>query len=204
MVRRIVLVIAVLPVLARAADLTPGTVEVTGGSSLGFSSGTTKMEGSPESVKTTAYGLDASAVYYLTPNVAVGLAVAYDKRETELSTTGPVVGSAKIGSSTLLIGPAIALELPLQGPLALAAQAQLGRLSATFTESGSPDTDASGWGLGVGAGLKYYVAPMFSVNAGLGYTYQKLTYTTPGFTDEPKITSSGLGLNVGLSVYFGR
>jgi hypothetical protein len=197
MTKRILVVLAMLPTFAMAADLTPGVIEVTGSSNLGFDSSSSKFEGAANSTDTTRYGLDLTGIYYLTPNVGVGLRLGYTNEETKFA-------GAKSGVSTLLLGPAVGFEVPIQDKLAFAAQGDIGYASATFTESGQPDTNASGWGLGLGAGVKYYVVPAFSMNAGLVYNYTKLTYDATAGSPKQDLTSSGFGLNVGFSVYFGR
>lgn len=199
MTKRFLVVLAVLPMLARAAELSPGVVEVTGSSQLGFTSSSSKLEGSSESSDTKSYGVDATGVYYLTPNVGLGLRLGYASLEdTVRGVTDTTRGTT--------IGPAIALELPLQEKLALAALGSIAyatsRYSSTDPAFGA-SVDASGWDFQLGGGLKYYVVPAFSLNGGVGYRHTKLDYDGQGRT-RTTYTTSGFGLNVGFSVYFGR
>lgn len=197
MMRRILMVLAMVPALAQAAELSVGTFEVSGSSNLGFSSGSTKVEagGVTDTTDTTSYALSTSGLYYLAPNVGVGLNLVYD--HTEDTTAGTTTGT-----STFLLGPAAGIAFPLQEKLYFAAQGYLGYASATVTQTGSPDVSGSGWGLGLGAGLKYFVVKSFSIDAGLGYRYQKLTIDLP-FGGTQDVTTSGFGLNVGFAAYFG-
>ena len=65
------------------------------------------------------------------------------------------------------------------------------------------DYDTSGFGFGLAAGLKYFPARAFSLNAGLEYMYLSLTSKpVPGV----EITAKGgqVGAFAGISVYFGN
>lgn len=199
MMRSVLVVLAMIPMATRAADLSVGTFEVSGGSNFVFESSSndfTDSLGQTTTTDTRTFGLDVTGLYYVIPNFGVGLGLAYQNSEDES-------GGVTFGSSTLLIGPAAGFAFPIQDNLSLAVQGQLGYVTATFTETGSPDQDASGFGFGLGAGLKFFLAKSFSLDAGLGYNYTKVTYDTP-FGSKPENTNSGFGLNVGFSVYFGR
>jgi hypothetical protein len=65
------------------------------------------------------------------------------------------------------------------------------------------DTDYNGYGVRVGAGLKYFPVPAMSLNAGVGYQVLKVTGDpAPGV--ERTLRASDFGINLGLSVYLGR
>jgi hypothetical protein len=52
--------------------------------------------------------------------------------------------------------------------------------------------------------MKYFPAKAFSVDAGLAYDYTESRSESGSFGSSPTAKFSRLGLNVGLSVYFGR
>jgi hypothetical protein len=185
----------VVPMFARA-DLAPGTFELSGSTNLGFSSGSVKQEqgGLSGTTDTTDYGLSGTGLYYVAPNLGLGLTLqyAYTSEKDEFG--------VKTSLSTLLIGPAIAYEVPVAPQFAIFGLGQIGYASATNTETGFQDVSASGFGLGLEAGVKYFIVKNLSFNAALDYQYRQVK------TDEAverTITTSDFGLNLGLSVYFG-
>jgi predicted porin len=195
MMKKIVVALAMVPMLARA-DLAAGTFELSGGTNLGFSSGSSKVEqsGVSDTTDKTDYGLNTTGLYYVIPNLGVGLTLNYGYAG-EKSPAG-----AKSSTSTFLVGPALGYELPVTHEVAVFGLGQVGYASSKLTEDGSPNVSASGFGFGVEAGAKYFLVKNFSFNAALRYEYQQVK------TDETvkrTLTDSGFGLNVGLSVYFG-
>jgi opacity protein-like surface antigen len=190
-----ILLAAAFPFLARA--ISPGTLEVGGDTTLRFESSKLEIEGDPDSQDTKRFELGLVGLYYITPNLAAGGFLQYDSETTE-------VAGAEDGLKTLLVGPAIGLDLPLQEKLSFFAQAGVGYQSATFTQTGSPDVDFSGWAFIVRGGLKYFVVKSFSLDAALQFNRSTVTGDAPGpGLPEPELTSTGFGLSLGLSVYFG-
>jgi hypothetical protein len=192
--KKIIFALAMVPMLARA-EVAQGTFELSGGSNLGFSSGSRKTEigGASGTVDTTDYGLSATGLYYVSPNIGIGGRLEYGYSAEKAN-------GVTDGLSTLIIGPAIAAEAPVAPQFAVFGLAQLGYASTTQSTTGFADVKASGYGFGLDVGVKYFVVKNFSFNAALAYQYANVE------TDETvkrKITTSDVGLNLGLSVYFG-
>jgi hypothetical protein len=191
MMRKIVVALAMVPMLARA-DLTPGTFEVQGNSNVLFNSGSEKVTGS-ETKDTMEYGLDVRGLYYAIPNLGVGLTLGYGNLSSK-------VAGFKSGSSSYVVGPAVAYEVPVAPQLAVFGFGDLGYVSETQTADGAADVKATGYEANLELGVKYFLVKNFSFNAGLGYSY---TSVKDDATPQLTTTTRGFGLNVGLSVYFG-
>ncbi len=198
--KRMFFVLAMVPMMARGLDLAPGTLEVTGSSNLGFGSSSTELSNVSGSTDTTTFNLNTTGLYYVIPNLGVGLNLAWNSTENKDSNTGD-----KTGLSTVLLGPAIGYAIPVAEKMAIGLQGMIGYASSTYMQTGFPDVKFAGWGLGLGAGIKYFVVPAFSIDAGVGYLYTKLTSdTTDAFGTKPDLKTSSFNVNAGLSVYFGR
>ncbi len=186
--KQILVALALFPVVAYA-EITPGTLEVSGNSSLGFNAGTIDVK-SGQSTDTTDFGFAANGLYYLTPNIGLGVTVDYSNSTTKSA-------GVEHGLSTLLFGPAVAVDYPVAQQLSLFGRGMFGYASSKYTETGSPDVTPSGFGFGLEAGVKYFPVKNFSLDAGIGYDWVRLK------EDPVEVTNSGFGVNVGLSVYFG-
>jgi opacity protein-like surface antigen len=195
--KRILVVLAMAPMIAQAHDISVGTIGLSGSSNLGFTSTSTKIN-DVDAGDTTTFNLSTTGVYYVIPNLGVGLQLAYNSNENK----DP--NGTKFGVSTLLIGPSVAYDFPVAEKLSIGLQGTIGYASATATATGQADNKATGYGLALGAGVKYFFVKSFSVDAGVGYTYAKLTGDAVAGAPAPEAKTSGLGVNVGLSVYFGQ
>lgn len=185
----ILVALALFPVLASANEVSTGTFELSGGSSLGFKSGSIEVKDG-ETTDTTDYGASVSGLYYVTPMVGVGATLQYSNSKEKTA-------GVETGLSTLLVGPAVGLDVPVAPQLSVFGRGAVGYASSTRTETGRPDFDLTGWGFALEAGVKYFVVKSFSVDAGVGYEWTKLKKSPV------EVTTSDLGVNLGLSVYFG-
>jgi hypothetical protein len=190
MMKKILVALAMFPMVAAANDLSAGTLELTGDSNLSFNSGSVKVKDG-STTDTTDYGLGATGLYYVTPNVGIGASLQYSNSKEK-------VGGVESGLSTLLVGPAVGVDFPVAPQVSFFGRGAVGYASSTLTETGSPDFDLTGYGFTVEAGVKYFVTKAFSLDAGLGYDWLQLKKSPA------EITTSGFGVNVGLSVYFGN
>ncbi len=205
--RKIFVALAMVPMLAQAAELAPGTIQVTGSSNLGFVLGSEKetVAGIQDNkVDTTAFGFGVTGLYYVIKDLGVGLDLSYVNSSLEYPAGD--VGANKRDSSTLQIGPAIEYDYPVAEKASVFALGSIGYVTSTQTDTDNgvkePAIERSGYGLKLGVGARYFVAKSFSVDAMLGYDYRKLTQdVTAG--PKPEFTTSGFGVNVGLSVFFG-
>lgn len=189
MMKRVLVALAMFPLVAQANELSVGTFELSGATSFGAHTGSIEVTDGG-SVDTTDYGLSAAGLYYFTPNVAVGLSVDYSNSKEKAN-------GFENGFSTLLLGPAIGFDFSVAPKLSLFGRGMIGYASSTFTETGSPDITPTGFGFGLEAGVKYFPVTSFSFDAGVGYDWVRLK------EDPVEVTTSGVGVNLGLSVYFG-
>lgn len=204
----IVLAVALMPVLAAAAELKVGTIQVSGGSMLGLGSGsvevTTKVPGLPnevDKVDVTRYTLDGGALYYLTPMVGIGLDLSYDSTKQELA---PVTET----DTTVFIGPKVGVDIGIAEKVSVFGDLSLGyaKAESKHENSANPaanrDLDGTGWGTRISAGIKYFPIPSLSLDAGLAYTYAKVSFSYLGADVDTKTTM--FGVRGGISVYFGN
>lgn len=200
-----------LPVAPRAAgdltaDLSAGTFQLVGESALGFRTGSTTMKfdapGAPEtSSDLTEYGLDVAGLYYLVPDVGLGLSVSFDRSTEETA-------GVEERTWTVTVGPELSVQKAVAERVAVFGRGMVGYATARMSGTGEPDLSATGFGVGLQAGVRYFVVKQVSIDAALTYTYVKLTtdeVTTPtGTIPELEARSSSFGFGAGVSVFFGR
>jgi hypothetical protein len=87
----------------------------------------------------------------------------------------------------------VAYEIPLAPRLAGYGEAFLGLAKMDFDA-----TELTGWGLGLGAGVKYFFTRSVSGNAGLSYTIEKVSGSGVD------VDVSNLTLGVSISIYLGN
>ena len=199
MMRWALIVLAMSPTLASAAPLSPGMLEVGGSTTLSFSSGEREFTqgANTSTVDTKSFELDLNGLYYLTPNLSIGGFLSYQSDTEEEQ-------GVETGLSTVLVGPAVGLALPLQEKLALFGQAGIGYAKSTFTQTGDPDIEFSGWAFVLRGGLKYFVVKSFSIDGALQFSSVNLEGDAPfPGVPEPELSVRDFGLSVGLTVYFG-
>ncbi len=186
MMKKVLLVALALavPAVSFASDISAGAIEFKGGSKLALSSSSFKPDGGDKSTDTTL-GLDSSMAYYLTPSFGVGLELAYEH------TTSKTTGFPSESFSAYTIGPKAVYEIGLAPQTSFFVEGMVG-----ITKMDIGGTEVDGWGLGLGAGVKYFFAKSFSGNVGLNYSLAKLE------NNGAKADVSNLTLGVGFSVYF--
>ena len=187
--KRILVALAMFPLVAHAEELSAGTFEVSGDSNLGFKTGSVKSNGGG-SIDTTDFGLSATGLYYATQNVGVGLSFSYGNSSQKEA-------GIEQGVSTFLLGPAIGLDFAVAPQFSIFGRGKLGYASSTFSGTGVSDLTASGFGFGLGAGVKYFPTRTLSFDAGIAYDWTKIEH------DSSSVTTSGFGFNLGISVYLG-
>jgi opacity protein-like surface antigen len=183
--KMLVVLAAAIPMLAQA-EVSAGTIEVTGASKLGFQSTTFKPDGGEKST-TNTFGADLGVLYYVTPMIGVGAEVSYD------NSTDKSPGNPDVKFTSWTLAPKVGLDVPLAEKTAFFADLKIGWTSA---DSDGFKTDGFGWG--VGAGIKYFIAPSFSAN--LGLNYDSVSLKADGGA---KATGTNLFVGVGFSGYFG-
>lgn len=184
------LTLAVLPALAGARDLGPGTFELGGGTDLGFGSATTEVNG-VEVVDISTRSVNADALYYVVNNLGIGLGISYDWTEFDDGV------SPKQSSSTSIIGPELKLNLPIAPKASVLLGGAIGRMVLS-QDDGFGQADADGFAFLLGGGVRFFPADFVSLDA-------LLNYTKAGVSDDAgnDIDVSGWELGLGVSVYFG-
>ncbi|HEX9241843.1 MAG TPA: porin family protein [Anaeromyxobacter sp.] len=194
--KKLFALLALFPVAAFAQAIDPGTLELSGETSLSFLSSSidVKSGGATTSGDQQNWDLRGSGLYYVAPNIGVGATLSYQ------SETLKVDGIFDNKTSTFTVGPAVGVTFPVAPQVAV-----FGRGSIVYAESsmnfGGGDVNSSGWGIGLEAGVKYFPVKAISLDAGVAFQYLSLTGDTSPSVD---ISSTGIGVNVGVSVYFGR
>jgi opacity protein-like surface antigen len=180
------LTLALLPALAGARDLGPGTFELSGRTGLDFGSATAESSASTTDLDISTLSVNGDALFYVVNNFGIGLGVSYDKTELDNG-----VDSSE--SSTSLIGPEAKLNLPIATQASVVLMGAAGRM-ATEDDLG----DADGWAFLVGGGLRFFPADSVSLDAMISYTTASMEHDLGVDLDV-----SGWDLGLGLSVYFG-
>jgi len=173
-----------VPTASLADNVKQGAIEVKGASALSFSSSSVKPDGGDKTT-TSTFLLDTSAAYYVTPNIGVGLELAYDR------TTIKPTGLPEVKDTMWSIGPKVVYDRGIAEKMSFFAEGMVG-----LTGMDNDGSKVDGWGFGLGAGVKYFFAPAFSADVGVKYQYAKLEDDASN-----KATANNLFVGVGFSVY---
>jgi hypothetical protein len=204
----VVAALATLPLAVAAGEPGEGTIEVTGGSTLGFGSTlrevTTTVAGTETTSESDVTNMNVSGgvLYYLTSNAGVGMEIAYSSDET-------TTGSYRRTVTSTAIVPKIAGNLVLTEDVSLFGELKLGYQAGSTETSGSSAPGADGRAENAGlryalrGGVKWFPAQDVSLNLGLEYLVTRVTGDLPT-GGEQTIRSAGLRGSAGVSVYFGR
>ena len=198
--KKLLVALAMFPLVAAANEhgIAPGTFELSGTTTLGFNSTSSdiKADGvSMDKTDTSVFALGGNGLYYVTPNVALGGRINYRNQTIKDKLNG-----TETTDKELFLGPAVQVETHVAPEFAVFGLLALGYESASV-EAGGLSADGSGVGLNLEAGVKYFPVKHLSFDAALAYDYASINYDSVGGVT-PKQTISGLGFNVGLSVYF--
>lgn len=203
MLKHVLVALATFPMIAGASDLAsslaPGTLEVTGITFLeaGTGSDESKGGGVTASADSTSVSLLTAAQYYVLPNLGVGLHLGYGYFTADFQ-------GSSFTDTDYSIGPVVTYAVPVAPELALFGSADGSWLYRRSSSSGSADHTMDGYGFGLRAGVKYFPARRVSLDAGLGWSWQR--FEQPGLlpgSPDVTTTSTRLGLHLGVSVYFG-
>jgi opacity protein-like surface antigen len=185
-----------LPAAALASDIAAGALELNGSANLAFSSSSTKVDGTLVQ-ESRDLGGTVSGLYYLSPMLGVGLEL---QLLSSSSTAKPSGNKSEL--TAYAIGPRLGLDLGVAPSLSV-----YGDLALVLIQSNSTYTPASGasstskdggFGLRVGAGIKYFLSRSASLNAGLAYQLDK---RQDDGSPKVKTDTSSIQLLVGLSIY---
>jgi hypothetical protein len=183
--RHAVVLAALLPALAGARDLGPGTWEVTGGTRLGLSNVTLEPPGSPD-VETRTVTFDTSVGYYVANNFGLGLLLDWQKEEIE-------IGTASTETTTSMIGPIATYDIPVSANVSVVASGGIVRMAVDVDGN-----DADGFGVLLGGGLRLFATRNVAFDATLSFL---LASVEDDLNNE--IDISGFDLGLGIAVFFG-
>lgn len=180
----VLLALLVLPATLWAMDINQGKFELSGTTAFRFSDTTSEVSGQPD-IDTTTYSFEIDGLYYIANNLGLGLILQYENSEIEQ-------GVSETDISSLLIGPQVTFNIPLNEKVSLFVNGAVG-----YAKAEVDDEDADGWGWQVGGGLKYFLTNSASINAAV--TYQSLSMEADAGGD---FDTDGFNVGVGLSIYF--
>jgi hypothetical protein len=166
-----------VPGVAGAMVIEPGTIEVSGASQLTYSSMTFKNGSESD---TTSMSLDLLGNYYFLPNLGAGIFMGYGRTEIDDQE-----------ETSLSLGPIVKYQFPLAEQINLFAIGTAGYQKYEFTDN----SEADGWYGSVGGGLSYFLSSSFSIDALLRYEYDSLD------ADGGDLTVDGFLFGLGVSVF---
>jgi hypothetical protein len=182
--RHAVVLAALLPALAAARDVEPGTWEVTGGTRLGLSKLTVEPPGSPD-IETSTVTFDTSVGYYLANNFGLGLLLDWEKQEVE-------IGAASEETTTSMIGPVATFNIPVAANVSGIASGGIVRMAVD-----TDGNDADGFGILLGGGLRLFATRNVAFDATLSFLFASVE---DDLNNEVDI--SGFDLGVGIAILF--
>ena len=190
--KRIVLGLLLVMIAAsvEAREIEPGTVKLSGATNVSFFNTTLDVDGD-EVTDTDTFSLEADAVYFLTNNIGLGGAVVYEDSDTDVS------GGGSVEEKLIIIGPKVAVDVPINETLNFIADAAVGYFQVKV-EDGGDDADVDGMAYGISAGVAMF--PIKQVSLDLTAAYQLLDGENDDFNVD--FEEESMGINLGVSVYF--
>ena len=172
-----------------AHNINKGTIEIGGDLDFSVTSGELKPEQGNGKIETDFTTFSANALYYIQPNLGLGVIWDYESVEVD---SGNAYGKSE--SSAAAFGPIISYNISINEQTSFKLQGGITMISG---EENDVDIDGHGWL--IGGGLSYFINKNISFDASLGYTSGTLEYD--GDYSDNDIDSSGFGVGVGLSIY---
>lgn len=188
------LLLVMIAVSVEAREIEPGTVKLSGATNASFFNTTVDIDGE-EVTDTDTFSLEADAVYFLTKNIGVGGTVMFENEQTDFSAA---TGGGSEESTTLIIGPTVAVDVPLMESLNFIADATIGFFQMESEDDLGKNLDADGLAWELSAGVAMFPAKQVSLD--LTAFYQALDgKDSVGDVD---VEEASMGVNLGVSVYF--
>lgn len=188
------LLLVMIAVSAEAREIEPGTLKLSGATNASFFNTTEESDG-VEDTDTNTLSLEADAVYFVTGNIGVGGALTFENSETDFSAAA---GGGRFDSTTFIIGPTIAVDVPLTEALNFIADASVGIFQMELEDEVGKLADADGLAYQLSAGVAMFPAKQVSLD--LVAQYQVLDGEDTA--SDVDIKQSSMGVNLGVSVYF--
>lgn len=190
--KKIILMIlfAAIAVSAQAREMTPGTVKLSGSTNISLFNSTIDNDGD-KTEETDTLSLESDAVYFVTKNFGVGATLFYENSQTDF------LDDFSFEETTTIIGPMVAIDVPLNETLNFIADLAVGYFQQTEEDSSIKYLDADGLAWGVSAGVAFF--PVKKVSLDLTAKYQVLDGEES--VDQVDYERTSMGVNVGVSVY---
>jgi hypothetical protein len=188
------LLLVMIAVSAEAREIEPGTLKLSGTTNVSFFNTTEDSDG-VEDTDTNTLSLEADAVYFVTGNIGVGGSLIFENSETDFSAAA---GGGRFDSKTFIIGPTIAVDVPITEALNFIADATIGIFQMELEDEVGKLADADGLAYQLSAGVAMFPAKQVSLD--LIAQYQVLDGEDTA--SDVDIKQSSMGINLGVSVYF--
>lgn len=167
-----------------AKEIPTGTIEIGGQTDLSFNSSTTSVEGTDVDVDTTT--MKVQELYYVMPNVGIGILWSYEKTETS-------VGDTSLTETMNFFAATASYNLSINEHTSFRPKLYIGIASMKDDDS----FDASGTGWGLGAELSHFPSDHLSFD--FGVSYESFSLSDDGL--DVDFDTSGLTFGVGLTGY---
>lgn len=188
------LLLVMIAVSAEAREIEPGAVKLSGATNASFFNTTVDDDGE-EITDSDTFSLEADAIYFLTKNIGVGGTVFFENEQTDFSAA---IGGGSEESTFTIIGPTVAVDVPLLESLNFIADATIGFFQMESEDEFGKVLDADGLAWQLEAGVAMFPAKQVSLD--LTAFYQSLDgEDSVGDVD---FEAASAGVNLGVSVYF--
>lgn len=175
---------------AYSQDISQGTMELSGGFDLAFSSLETEVMGEGI-IDQDAVALPLTGFYYVMTNVGIGLAMDYEYDETMSS-------GERFESTLYALGPAISYNVRLDTGLSLKLQGAVGYVHVKEQNLDGIDVTYEGSAWQIGGTLCYFIGHSFSIDCYL----RMLSISADAHSLESDYVVEGVQTGVGGSIYF--
>jgi len=182
----VISLLCVSTTVSYARDLGKGTIEISGDFDLSVDSVDLKPEGF-DKITTDTTTLSVDALYYVAPNIGVGLTLTHESVEEKS-------GADKDKTTIKIIGPAVSYNISLNDKTSLKLQGAIANVSIDLDDT----TTIDGFGWNIGAKVSYFLNEFVSLDAGLDYLSASLEENGSPSID---VDLTGFSTGVGISVY---
>lgn len=185
------LLLVMIAVSVEAREIEQGTMKLSGATNASFFNSTVDVDGD-EFSDTDTFSLETDAVYFLTKNIGVGGTLVYENEQTEFT------GGGQEDTTTLIIGPTVAFDMPINEALNFIADATIGFFQMEAEDEVGKFLDADGFAWRVAAGVAMFPAQQVSLD--LTAVYEALNGEDS--VNDVDFETASMGVNLGVSVYF--
>lgn len=192
--KKIIVVVAVLLLscsVSFARDISVGTIQLSGGTSLQFNGVEVEVDNVKE-IDSDVTEIDFSGHYYFMENIGFGLLMQYENEDTKLAGGG-------FDETTLTVfGPQVIGQFPINETTNFYLSGHIGFMTWEGKDDLGTYVDADGTSYGVNAGISIFPIDPVSIDLGLKYMI------SDGDDDisNADIEITELGFGVAISVYF--